>query len=304
MRIGVHGGSFHGDETTAAAVLLALYPEAEIVRTRDKDVLAGCDFVVDVGGEFNPEAGLFDHHQKGFAERRNNGMPYAAAGLVWATHGPAFVRLKMPALSEAQALEVAAAVDTLLVRYLDAVDSGVSVESPPEFGLAMAVSNFNGTWCEPDGSDDDRFAQAVALMGAVLTNLVRHQGAEVLAQDVVRKAATRGNGRILVLDTPRLPYDRYVCEEMPDVLFVVYPESRGQQYQVRVALAQLGTFNARADLPAVWAGLRDEALAALTGVQDAVFCHNGRFICGAQSLEGAIRLAELALEDVTRGGAA
>jgi uncharacterized UPF0160 family protein len=36
-------------------------------------------------------------------------------------------------------------------------------------------------------------------------------------------------------------------------------------------------------------------LAAVCGVPDAVFCHNGRFIAGAGSLQGALRMAELAL---------
>jgi uncharacterized UPF0160 family protein len=41
--------------------------------------------------------------------------------------------------------------------------------------------------------------------------------------------------------------------------------------------------------------LRGAELAAVCGVQDAVFCHNGRFIAGAGSLQGALRMAELAL---------
>ena len=31
-------------------------------------------------------------------------------------------------------------------------------------------------------------------------------------------------------------------------------------------------------LPKAWAGLRNEELAAVTGVEDAIFCHTGRFI--------------------------
>ena len=42
-------------------------------------------------------------------------------------------------------------------------------------------------------------------------------------------------------------------------------------------------------------GLPADKLAEASGVADAVFCHNGRFICGAKSREGAVRLAEAAL---------
>ena len=55
---------------------------------------------------------------------------------------------------------------------------------------------------------------------------------------------------------------------------------------------------ARADLPEAWAGLRDAELAAVTGVPDAGFCHNGRFIASARSYEGIRAMAALALREV------
>jgi len=36
-------------------------------------------------------------------------------------------------------------------------------------------------------------------------------------------------------------------------------------------------------------------LAKVTGVPDATFCHNGRFLAVAKSKEGALKLAEIAL---------
>ena len=57
-------------------------------------------------------------------------------------------------------------------------------------------------------------------------------------------------------------------------------------------------FTARADLPAAWAGLRGADLATVTGVPDATFCHNGRFIAAAKSFEGIRTMTEQALRDV------
>lgn len=296
VKIGTHSGSFHADDALGVAVLRTLFPDSVVVRTRDMDELATCHYAVDVGGEHSPSLGRFDHHQKGFSLKRSNGLPYAGAGLVWATYGAAYVAKLHPELTGSQVAATANAVDARLIQYADAVDSGVMVEGPVEFGLACIVSNFNANWSDAEGSDDARFAEASAMAGRVLANLVGVVAAEVKAGELVRKAPRVAEGRILVLDTPRLPYDRYVCEEMPEVLYVVYPESRGAQYQVRVVPKQLGTFEARRDLPKAWAGLRDGALAEATGVSDAVFCHNGRFICGAVSKEGALKLAELALQ--------
>jgi uncharacterized UPF0160 family protein len=57
----------------------------------------------------------------------------------------------------------------------------------------------------------------------------------------------------------------------------------------------LGTFENRRDLPATWAGLSGEQLAAVTGVPDAVFCHSARFYVSAASREGIAELARRAL---------
>ncbi|MFU0784699.1 MAG: hypothetical protein ACFWT2_16660 [Thermoanaerobacterium thermosaccharolyticum] len=50
-------------------------------------------------------------------------------------------------------------------------------------------------------------------------------------------------------------------------------------------------------LPKAWMGKRDKELQDITGVNDAVFCHTGRFIAAAESLEGIIKLAKLAIEE-------
>jgi hypothetical protein len=59
-----------------------------------------------------------------------------------------------------------------------------------------------------------------------------------------------------------------------------------------------GSFEQRLPLPEHWAGLQNEALAAETGVADAVFVHLRRFVAAAKTLDGALALARLAMEDV------
>ena len=39
------------------------------------------DIVIDVGGQYDPDAGRFDHHQRGGAGERENGIPYSSFGL-------------------------------------------------------------------------------------------------------------------------------------------------------------------------------------------------------------------------------
>ncbi|MBU9200379.1 MYG1 family protein [Burkholderia multivorans] len=291
-----HSGSHHADDALGVAVLHTLHPGATIVRSRDPAVWATSDALVDVGGEYDAVTNRFDHHQKGFSERRANGVRYAASGLVWKTYGAPYVSRVCPGLTELQAVAVAQEVDARLIQYADAVDVGDWAPGEPHFGLSGIVNSMNSTWQEGSDKDDERFAEAVAFVSLVLRNLVREILAELRAAEKVRAGRLLADGRILVLEEARLPFDPVVCKEMPKVLFVVYPESRGEQIQVRVVPEKLGTFDARADLPVEWAGLRDAELAKVTGVEDAVFCHTGLFICGARSQDGAIRLAELAVE--------
>ena len=54
--IGTHSGTFHCDEALGCFLLqqTAAFKGAEIVRTRDPEVLSGLDVVIDVGGVYDP----------------------------------------------------------------------------------------------------------------------------------------------------------------------------------------------------------------------------------------------------------
>ena len=74
-----HGGKFHADDVFSAALLLYLNPEIQI--SRGNRVLENFDgLVFDIG------RGAYDHHQKD-SRIRENGVPYAAFGLLWEALG-------------------------------------------------------------------------------------------------------------------------------------------------------------------------------------------------------------------------
>ncbi len=90
------------------------------------------------------------------------------------------------------------------------------------------------------------------------------------------------------------PGQQYVTVES-GVSFVVFP-AIPSGWRVQTVAKEVGKFGAIKDLPSSWAGLNGDALAEASGVADATFCHNGRFICGAQSKEGALAMAKKAME--------
>ena len=184
------------------------------------------------------------------------------------------------------------------------VDTGASQVAPGAFGLSSQVAALNSTWLEEQPLDIggraalqlERFQEAMALVQRFLHRLVLRRIGERLAADRVRHAERLLDGRVLHLGAG-MPWTQVVVQEMPDVLFVLYPEEDegGARYVLRTVPAEAGSFASRLDLPAAWAGLRDQALAAASGVADARFCHTNRFIAVAGSLAGAQRMAELAL---------
>jgi uncharacterized UPF0160 family protein len=315
--IATHSGSFHADDVFGVAVLAAVFPDHRIVRSREPDVLAPADFVVDVGGVWDPERGRFDHHQRGFGGARTrrgaDGAPqpaegYASAGLVWREFGLTYVRQvadRMRAtLDEASSERIAADVDASLVRYLDLVDTGAADVAPGVFGFSSLLSLLNTTWLE-EGSlsaeerarlQMERFEEGMVLVRRVLDRFILRSIGQVLAADKVRASERLLDGRVLHLADGGLPWTRLVVDEMPEVLLVVYPEWDTQQYILRTVPAQAGSFQSRMDLPQSWSGLRGEQLAQACGVSDAVFCHTNLFIGAAKSFEGAMAMARKALD--------
>src|SRR3989344_7727778 len=120
MKIVTHDSSFHTDDIFACATLLILYPDAEIIRSRDQKVIESADIVFDVGGIYDPQNKKFDHHQTGGAGKRENGIPYASFGLVWKEFGEKICGGK----------EEAEIIDRELVVAIDAIDNGVEVSTP------------------------------------------------------------------------------------------------------------------------------------------------------------------------------
>ena len=56
------------------------------------------------------------------------------------------------------------------------------------------------------------------------------------------------------------------------------------------------SFENRKALPAEWRGLRDDELSKVSGIDGCVFVHASGFIGGNKSYEGALQMAQKALE--------
>ena len=287
MKVAVtHDGIFHADDVFAAVVVRRMFPRVRIIRTRHPDHLAAADLRFDVGGK-SDGATDFDHHQPGGAGVRPNGVPYAAAGLVWHAFGERI----------AGSAAVASEVDRGMIQSIDAHDNGYALTTPFANGVVMtvshAISSLNPAWHERPGFDA-HFAMALDMATILLDRaIVRAVGIVQAEREVMVAIQNADDPRILVLDR-FLPWQETVCTLAPTALFVVFPSAG--TWRVQGVPQQIGMPGNRRSLPAAWAGLEGSALQAITGVSEATFAHRGLFIAGAASKAGAYALAQKALQ--------
>jgi uncharacterized UPF0160 family protein len=290
-----HSGNFHPDDSFAVASLrLLLKKPVKVRRSRDPEVWKTGDYVVDVGGEYDPVTRRFDHHQIGGAGARENGIPYAAFGLVWKTYGTQI----------AGSTEAAEAIDKKLVAQIDAMDNGTGAFVPVQadaypYTVGNVILANLPTWKEDRTGTDAKFLDAVAFAEKVLAREIRIAADTLEGRKLVEKLYRESPRKDVVTFDSGYPWHD-VLHRFPEALFVVEPAAEDgvtQGWKVRTVHKASHTFENRKDLPASWAGLRDAQLAAVTGVPDALFCHNKRFIAVAKSKEGALALAELALRE-------
>lgn len=290
VKVVVHSGKFHADDVSAVAILsLYLNKPLKIFRSRDPKVWAQADYVFDVGGEYKPEENKFDHHQGDFKLQRENGIGYSSAGLAWKHFG------KKIAGSD----EVWKKIDEKIIQYIDADDIGLELYSnnfdgifPYAFG--DYIDSFNPTSLETNVNLLKSFEKAVEVTKAMFQREIKKYNDKIITSKPVQEIyKNTEDKRLIILDG--LYSWSEVLMNYPEPLFVVYPRLDTGTWAVQAVGVKGSQFKNRQDLPETWAGKRDKELIDITRVEDAIFCHKGRFIAVAQSKDGAIALAKLAL---------
>lgn len=286
ITIATHNGNFHADDVFSVAALKTIFPAFKLIRTRDLELIGKADIVIDVGGEYDPDAGRFDHHQRGGAGGRENGIPYSSFGLIWQKYGLAICQGNQ---------DIANAVDAGLVSTIDAIDCGHVEGVSQGISLSQTISMFNPTWQE-DSHFDTCFDEAVEFALRVLTRFIASANGGISAKAIVAKAIDNAEDpRVIVLEK-YTPWKRTVHALSEAALYVVYPSQTGQ-WRIQTVPVEPGSFEDRKSLPKQWAGLSDHALKEVTGIDDAMFCHNGLFIAGAESFESTMKMASMALQE-------
>lgn len=290
-----HDGSFHADDIFSCATISLMLEKDkqtfEIIRTRDKEIIENGDYVFDVGGIYDEPNNRFDHHQKGGAGKRANGIEYSSFGLVWKKFGTEICG----------AQKTADFIDQRLISSVDAEDNGIDLyknnfENVLPYTVNDVMSVFSKTALE-DLDKDEQFLKAVVWAKEILKREIKkaNDQAEItkIIQGFYKKS---GDKRLIIVEKPKV--SRYeiwdALQDSPEPLFVVYGDY--ESWSAVAMRKEINSFKNRKNFPKSWAGLRDEDLQNITGVRDAVFCHKNLFLVVSKTKEGAVKLAKIAVE--------
>lgn len=244
-----------------------------------------------------------------------DGVPYSSVGLVhkWYRTNRHVPTIDTPDIRQ-------------IVASIDASDNGISgvvhgVQGVPE-GIAMLVHKASPVPLAGGELTPEAVARHFEAVAGAFVSLFQgtHAGGGDIFRETMEYLAAQAEagrqasrdrvtpligaaGEVLVLDQYESAALDVLGEkaETSKVLYLVFPT--GSQWMVQQApLRPMPCFEGKKPLPEAWAGLRNDptqgrTLAEETGVEDAIFCHPGRFIGGAQYREGAIKLAELAVRE-------
>ncbi|KAM8977582.1 MYG1 exonuclease [Pelodytes ibericus] len=320
-KIGTHDGTFHCDEALACYLLRTLEPyrNAEIVRTRNPQVLAQCDVVVDVGGEYDPSRHRYDHHQRSFGESMHSLYPekpwvtkLSSAGLVYAHFGSQIISILLSTEEDDPIIPVL--YDKMyenFVEEIDGIDNGISqYDGEQRYSisttLSSRVAHLNPRWNEPDQDTETGFKKAMELTGSEFVSRLDfyHRSwlpARSLVEEAVRDRFQVDNrGEVIILAQGGCPWKEHLFQVEKElglekhIKYVLYPD-QSLQWRIQCVPTGPNTFQNRLSLPEDWRGLRSDDLSSVSGIQGCVFVHASGFIGGNETQGGALEMARKAL---------
>jgi len=288
---GTHSGAFHADDVFAIAALSMLHPDHEIRRSRDPEVWAQCDFLVDVGGHYTHAEKVYDHHFKD-GPTYDDGLKMSSVGLIWSHYGAEICGCPL----------VADRVCRRLIRQFDAIDNGVKLSTPiedfsdvREISLTSSISMMN----PPDlGKTDAVFPSEVLrarlLLEASITSARHWMDSRVGLEAALEDALAEERSYILVPEECKWQEHLFNSKGNETILYAIF--SKGKKWFAQAVPYAPGEFSNRKDFPAAWAGLSDEEFSTVAQVPDGIFCHHGLFLCATGSFESTLKLVADAIK--------
>jgi uncharacterized UPF0160 family protein len=295
--IQTHGGEYHSDDLFGVAIAIMWYKKQDqttgitIKRSSDRIIDPNADLILDMGRKYDQSEKIFDHHQFGGAGKRENGIPYASAGLLWREFG----------LDLCHGDEIIAkAMDYSIMQSIDATDNGfdISEKKDENFPSVLSLSTFLSSFkinCETNEALDLVFEKLVYQI--VIPFLENQMISFNVVSNCFNECLLQKDSQIIILSL----YSRNIISQALDinkelfktVMYVIYPSRDKESYNI-LAISQK-SFMPKKPFPENWRAKDGKELELETHIQGSIFCHATGFLASHKTQEGAILLAQKAL---------
>ena len=298
-----HSGAYHLDEVFSTAVILKKIKKEgkffQVIRTRDEKIFQkwrdkrekGKEvYIYDVGRIYDEDKNEFDHHQKGGAGKRENGIKFSSAGLVWKKFGEEISGSK----------EIALRIEKKIVLAIDALDNGQEIYEKKydfaEYGLINLIKTFLPLKNKNKWKVKFAFCKSVKLISYILDKEITLAKKNIEDEKKVAEVYENSeNKKYLIFYDNNISLSS-IPEKYPEVLFTI-TKKEDNVWIIETVPETPGSFKRRKYLPESWAALEGSELDKVTGVSGGIFCHKDVFIASAKTEEAAIEMVKIALKN-------
>ena len=299
LNLGTHNGIFHCDDTVGITLLGILFQEIDtnIIRSRDTNELKKAHIVIDIGG------GKYDHHIKGFNERRPTGEKYASAGLVWRDFGKSIIKIVAEEagihIDEWRVYEIKEQIDKEIIIPIDDEDDPENVKKEFKEHTFSFIPKFYPSFLD-EQDFDAAFMEVLQVVTKLLKAIIKSKVVQMAERPYLRSILGKSVMGILELPAQTINWVGEVVKynETHDYIikFVIFPHPDGGfaaqcvPPSLEEKMAQLIPF------PKEWAGENEETLPKISGIKGAASCHNGRFFARAKHKKAVVDMCLYAMK--------
>lgn len=195
-----HSGTFHIDEIAACALLQIFQPNIYTIKriAHQDPIPADADFVIDIGRQYDPSKGLFDHHQWKHGK--------SSAGLMWEYLG---VAEQYPYISN-------------IINLIDQHDVGI--RKATAFELPNLISAFNTDDIYDDDKQHNAFYKALNTLIVYFNSMKRYQDKVNDAPNIVNNSPIMDD--VLILPEYIAGWQTYIngTTELAHIRAVIWPK--------------------------------------------------------------------------------
>jgi uncharacterized UPF0160 family protein len=323
VTIQTHDKRFHIDDVGATALLVSYYNKkrnftVQLIRSRDQELLETSDILVDVGGIYDPSNRRFDHHQDGCNEVFEEGfkIPLSSIGMVWKHYGEELLRMYIQSNPEFYLINkwedhikpLLTEVYAKIIQEIDAHDNGiVPVEGGKRnywqhLSLGEIISSMNTSDTNNETEQMRAFRDAIQLFVTIfeikLEKVIRKYFDYNVNYSIVEKVLKESvpNSEYLVI-TDKLPMIHKCLNVLdPDyrIKFLIFHPSDEEYITVKTRNKKDDMFTSLVPLLSY-----DRTVEKLGDDEkkDLIFIHKSLFIAKTKTLDLALKLVGLALEN-------